>query len=188
MASHPAWEKNSFLPEPINPSGALRDEGLNRPSEEEFVEFYRAYWPRLVAALAWSLPTGEDPRDVAQEAMTRAFEHWGAVRAHPRPEAWLFLTAYRFAGRVRRRLKQSERHRDALATSGPGDIDVGVEVPDLLSRIPQRQRAALVMRHYYGFSTRETARLLRAKEGTVKSLLARAKLTLGAAAVPPEQR
>jgi RNA polymerase sigma-70 factor (ECF subfamily) len=75
-----------------------------------------------------------------------------------------------------------------VTPSGPEGIEAGIEVRDLLARIPERQRAALIMRHHYGFSTRETARLLRAREGTVKSLLARARKTLEAAVVPPDQR
>jgi RNA polymerase sigma factor (sigma-70 family) len=157
-------------------------------SEEDFVDFYRAQWPRLVAALVWSLPEGEDPRDVAQEALARAFERWSVVRSHPRPDGWLFLTAYRLARRVSRRARLAREHRGAVAPSALGDVEADIEVRDLLARISARQRAALIMRHHYGFSTRETAQLIRAKEGTVKSLLARARKTLEAAAVPPEQR
>ncbi|MFM9597155.1 sigma factor, partial [Streptomyces scabiei] len=69
------------------------------------MSFYRSQWPRLVAALAWSIPAGEDPEDVAQEAFARAYERWTRVREHPHPEAWLFLTAFRIATGLRRRAR-----------------------------------------------------------------------------------
>jgi DNA-directed RNA polymerase specialized sigma24 family protein len=39
----------------------------------------------------------------------------------------------------------------------------------------------LLLRHHFGFSTRETARFLRCAEGTVKSLAFRARGALSAA-------
>ena len=42
-------------------------------SEREFEAFCMAHWRRLVAALASSLPSEEDPADVAQEAFARAY-------------------------------------------------------------------------------------------------------------------
>ena len=45
---------------------------MTAPREEEFLELYQAYWPRLVAALAWATPYGEDAEDIAQEAFARA--------------------------------------------------------------------------------------------------------------------
>jgi RNA polymerase sigma factor (sigma-70 family) len=62
----------------------------------------------------------------------------------------------------------------------------GIEVDDLLSTIPARERAALLLRHYYGLSNRETARALACREGTVKSMLARARERLKRAAADGE--
>lgn len=47
-----------------------------------------------------------------------------------------------------------------------------------LAALPPRQRSAVVLRHYFGYSTRDTALLLRIPEGTAKSLLHRALRTL----------
>jgi RNA polymerase sigma-70 factor (ECF subfamily) len=115
------------------------------------VEFYRAHWPKLVAALAWSLPEREDAEDVAQEAMARAYERWRRVRVHERPDAWLFLTAYRLASSLRRRL--AVRRRAGAAAPQPGDLFGGLVLSDLMASLDPRQRAVLLLRHYYGLST-----------------------------------
>jgi len=49
-----------------------------------------------------------------------------------------------------------------------------------LRTLPERQRAALLLRGVYGLSTRETAQALHCREGTVKSLLARGRAALAA--------
>ena len=139
------------------------------------MEFYREHWSRLVAAVSLVLPEGEEPDDVAQEAFTRAFEHWAEVQVHPRPDGWLFLTAYRLAGTLRRRLavRMRVRPEESPASSLLGDLS-----DEPLLGLTPRQRAAVLLRHHYGLSTRETAEALGCREGTVKSLLARARQAL----------
>ena len=50
-----------------------------------------------------------------------------------------------------------------------------------LAGLASRQKAALLLRYFYGLSTQETAQLLRCKEGTVKSLVARGKVAVSGA-------
>ena len=136
------------------------------------MEFYQAYWPRLVAALAWATPRGEDAEDIAQEAFARAYQHWPTVRTYERPDAWLFVTAYRLASTLRRRVAL-RRRRTQPEPDLAHDLYEPSLLGELLTTLPQRQRAALLLRHYYGLSTKETAAAMRCPEGTVKSLLQR---------------
>jgi RNA polymerase sigma factor (sigma-70 family) len=144
------------------------------------VEFYRAHWGRLVAALRWAVPEDEDPRDAAQEAMVRAYERWQLVRAHARPDAWLFLTAYRVATGLRRRAIL-RRTRTPLSHAVDRDVGNRIEFERLLRQLTARQRTALLLRHHYGLSTSETAHAMRCREGTVKSLLSRGREALRSA-------
>jgi len=141
--------------------------------DAEFEEFYATQWSRLVAALGHAVPEGDDPRDAAQEAFARAFARWSTVRHHEQPDAWLFLTGFRIATRLRRKAARTE------ATMTTPSHQVGnVEVVLALAQLPERQRAALLLRAVYGLSTKDTARALRCREGTVKSLLARGRAAL----------
>jgi RNA polymerase sigma-70 factor (ECF subfamily) len=144
---------------------------------DNFEAFYLTHWRRLVAALAWTMPAGEDPEDVAQEAFARAFSRWSHVGSHARPDAWLFVTAYRLAlrGRQRGALRRGREQGVGPRQSDPEEPTSSVFLQQALGTLQPRQRAALLLRHYYGLSTKETARLLRCREGTVKSLLSRAR-------------
>ena len=164
------------------PPGAFLSVGRKEISEadDEFAEFYLVNWPRLVAGLTWSIPPGVDADDVAQEAMAAAYERWRRVRSHERPDAWLFLTAYRLATSEWRLWAVRRRHSRTGTPAAP-DVFDGLVLSELLHALEPRQRAVLLLRHHYGFSTRETARLLRCPEGTVKSLASRARAALEAA-------
>lgn len=150
--------------------------------DADFDSFYRLHWARLVAALALVLPQGEDPEDAAQEAFARAYQYWSRISSYDGPDGWLFVTGYRVATGVRRRA--AVRARKGWLAAKPSSDDS----PDrtalalgVLATLTPRQRAALLLRHYYGYSTRDVARTLRCREGTVKSLIARGKQALQAA-------
>jgi DNA-directed RNA polymerase specialized sigma24 family protein len=64
---------------------------------------------------------------------------------------------------------------ETVTTEGPDASLMGS-----LAGLTRRQQAAVLLRHHYGLSTRETAQALRCREGTVKSLLARAREALTA--------
>lgn len=133
-------------------------------------------WPRLVGALALSLPPGEDPRDLAQEAFVRAWEHWKDLANHQQPDAWLFLTAFRLASNMRRSL--SRRRHLSHTTAPRDDFAHSEEVADLMALmrgIAPRQRAALMLRFYYGLSTSDAAGLMKCSDGTVKSSVFRGR-------------
>jgi RNA polymerase sigma-70 factor (ECF subfamily) len=150
--------------------------------DADFESFYRQHWPRLVAALTLVLPESEDPEDAAQEAFARAYQHWSTISSYDAPDGWLFVTGYRVAIGVRRRAAVRAR-KGWLAAQPRGDesTDMTALALGTLSILTSRQRAAVLLRHYYGYSTREVARALKCREGTVKSLVARGKDALKAA-------
>ena len=144
-------------------------------TEAEFHAFYQAHWSRLVAALSFTVPQEVDPEDVAQEAFTRAFSRWKAVARHPSPEGWLFLTAFRVSRGLGRRLEVRRRRGVRRAEAVEETAFAGSLLAEVLGSLPPRQRAVLILRHYYGFTTAETASAMECPEGTVKSLLSRAR-------------
>ena len=66
---------------------------------------------------------------------------------------------------------------DAVVRSGAGSDGPSVEDRDqlwhALGRLPQRQRAAIVLRYYEDLSEAQIAELLQCRPGTVKSLVSR---------------
>lgn len=149
--------------------------GNRAATEAEFHTFYRAHWARLVAALSLTVPPEVDPEDVAQEAFTRAFSRWRTVARHPSPEGWLFLTAFRVSRGAGRRIEVRRRRTVRVAETVDETAFSTSLLEQVVGSLPARQRAVLVLRHYYGFTTAETAAAMGCPEGTVKSLLSRAR-------------
>lgn len=112
--------------------------------------------------------------DVVQETLAKAFQHWQRVLRAESPDAY-----------VRRMLiNEMRRHwRSRHDVVVPADaLDWQTPVPDTaeavmrradllqaLQTLPERQRAAVVLRYLEGMSQRETAAALGCSEGTVKS-------------------
>ena len=133
--------------------------------------FCEAVSGRLVAALV--LYTGDRylAEELAQEALTRAWERWDRVGAMESPEGWTFQTARNLAiSRWRRRGVERRAARAAAARADLVDDPAeGVAVRDAVASLPERQRATIVARFFLGLSVAETAVLLDCAEGTVKA-------------------
>jgi RNA polymerase sigma factor (sigma-70 family) len=142
---------------------------------DRFDAIYRQQYPAIVRLI--TLITG-DPSDV-QEVAQEAFVRWYARKATvDNPEAYLRTTAINLLrGRFRRK-KTTRRfapllETEALLASGRISPDPDV-LTDVIAKLPDRQRAAVVLRYYEGRSEAEIARILECQPGTVKSLLSRA--------------
>ena len=143
--------------------------------EEE--EFCRRLWPRLAASMAFLAGDVGAGEDIAQEALTRAWARWGRVSKLDSPEAWTYRVAVNLA-RSRHRRKQAEQR--ALARLGApaavvdGDGADALAVREAVVALPERMRAALVLRYFADLPVAEVAEILECASGTVKSLTSQA--------------
>lgn len=140
-------------------------------------EFCRALWPRLAASMAYLAGDVGAGEDIAQEALTRACARWGRVSRLDSPEAWTYRVAVNLA-RSRRRRQQAEQR--ALARVGveasvqDAEVADAVAVRDAVVALPERMRAALVLRYFADLPVDEVAGVLDCAPGTVKSLTSQA--------------
>lgn len=144
-------------------------------------EFVHTQYPRLVGAVALvcgSRPTAED---AVQEALARAWERSLRGERVDSLPAWITTVSMNLARSGLRRLRAERRAYVHLATE-PGDpaegADARVDLRQALRGLPRRQREATVLRYYLGFEVLEIARVMDAPEGTIKSLLSRARTGL----------
>ena len=151
-----------------------------------FDDLCRRLYPRLVAALTLHTGDREASRDLAQEALCRAWRDWDRVRHADAPDAWVFRTAWNLESSWLRRLRTARRAAPVLAVVEPvddGDPAMRVLVRDALASLPRRQRTAVIARHYLDLSVAETATAMGCAEGTVRALtaqgVARLRTTLG---------
>lgn len=108
----------------------------------------------------------EDARDLAQEAMARAFAHWRRTSHHP--EAWVSrVTANLAIDLVRRRGRLDEA---PISASGDhsGLIAERLELVRALRELPRRQRQVVVLRYLADLPEAQVARELGCSPGTVK--------------------
>ncbi|GAA3235361.1 SigE family RNA polymerase sigma factor [Dactylosporangium siamense] len=146
---------------------------MSRAPVDDFESFYRAEADRLYRALAVTLGDPHLARDAADEALARAYAHWGKVRDHDNPGGWAFRVGLNWATSWWRKVRR-ERPLPSTETGarvdGP-DTHAGALVA--LRRLPLPQRAVIVCRVLLDLSTVETAAVLGVAEGTVKSRMAR---------------
>jgi RNA polymerase sigma-70 factor (ECF subfamily) len=155
-------------------------------SEADFERLYRNTYRRILGtliALVRDVPTAED---CAQETFERAYRAWSTWRPDAPVEAWLHRIAINVAISDRRhqRIRQAGEMVRRLGRPAPGpDPSFVAERSDLfeaVKKLPTRQAAALVLRHYHGYTNREIASALGIPEQTVASRLGAARKHLQA--------
>jgi RNA polymerase sigma-70 factor (ECF subfamily) len=142
-----------------------------------FEEFFEMQRSRLFGML--TLVTGNrfEAEEIMQDAFLRLWERWDRVSVMEQPAGYLSLTAmnvfrsrYRRAALAARRAVAMGPTEDALATVEDRDVVVRA-----LRHLSPRQRAAIVLTAYAGFSSEEAGRALGMQAGTVRTLVTRAK-------------
>jgi RNA polymerase sigma factor (sigma-70 family) len=143
-------------------------------------EFCRREHRRLVGALSLYCGDPAVAEEVAQEALYRACRRWSQVSQMAAPGAWVHRVAINLANSSyrRRRVERRARDRQRAPAAWEDDLVAAVAVRQAVAALPARQRAALVVRHYGGFTVAETAALLGVTEGAVKQLTHRAVTAL----------
>lgn len=149
--------------------------------EVGYEELYYRELPRLIAlgfALSGDREVG---RDLAQEALLRAFRGWREVGSLDAPGAWvrrvlinLSIDQRRRAGREASAMRQLRS--EPTSTSGPyGDVeDFWLAVRDL----PPRQRSIVALRYVEDLTIAGIAKVLGASIATVNREFAAARAAL----------
>jgi RNA polymerase sigma-70 factor (ECF subfamily) len=128
--------------------------------------------------------------DVTHDTFARAYDRWHQYDANRPLRAWLHgIVSHAALDALRRRrvralavpaigrVREADRP-DGLEGDPAGHIADRDEVADALAGLKPDARAALVLRHYYGYDYAEIGRFLRTSPGNVGSILSRAHATL----------
>jgi RNA polymerase sigma-70 factor (ECF subfamily) len=127
--------------------------------------------------------SGWEAEDLVQETLARAIAAAASFRKDGNLRGWLFSIMHNaFVSSVRaKRVIERELNDDLPEVGQPATQLERLEVRDVLSalaRLPEGQRAALVLIALEDFSYREAARVLGVPIGTLMSRLARGRETL----------
>ena len=145
-----------------------------------FEDFFDAERARLFGALAIMSGNRAEAEEIMQDAFLRAWERWDRVSAMDSPEGYLYRTAMNlYRKRVRRAGVAMRRAVHLLPTEDAlGAIEARDEAARLLRTLTPREREAIVLTAYLGYSTEEAGRLLGVKANTVRVLTTRARASL----------
>ena len=161
----------------------LKEDRYEPGSEADFDRLYRASYGRLLGTLTGVLGDRAAAEDCVQEAFVRAYRSWPRWKPEAPAEAWLHRIALNVAISYRRRqrlrgvgeLVRRLGVRAEEAAPDPFDASDARDLTQALRRLPPKQAAAIVLRHYHGYSNRQIAAALGVPERTVASRLAAAK-------------
>ena len=122
---------------------------------------------------------------MVQEAFLRTFSSWWRLRQPDRAQ-WYVRAAVVNLCRSRLRRRGSEEAGNRASWRDPAEwsdeaVDDALVILEAVRTLPPRQRETVVLRYYQDLSERDVATLLGCSVGTVKSQLARARVTLAAA-------
>jgi RNA polymerase sigma-70 factor (ECF subfamily) len=145
-------------------------------------------WERPIYALAYRvIGREEDARDVAQETFLRAFRALSGFKGQAKFSSWLYrITLNLCRDWIRRERRtpvaQAPEGVDLIelaSESAPSETvedlvsrrELGRAVATIMSRLPEEQRTAIVLKEYHGLTFQEIADLLDCPLSTVKTRL-----------------
>jgi RNA polymerase sigma-70 factor (ECF subfamily) len=155
--------------------------------QDETREEMLALLPRLrrfAIGLTGSAAEGDDLVQATYERAIRRLDSW---QPGSRLDSWMYRIARNLFLNQLRANRVRSRHLRAIETSGEaqgGDGDAFehrarlVQVRRFIERLPEEQRAALLLVAVEGLSYAETARVLGIPLGTVTSRVGRARISL----------
>jgi RNA polymerase sigma-70 factor (sigma-E family) len=158
-----------------------------RAPEEDFARFVAQRGPALVRFAARLTNDPYRAEDLVQEALAKTYQRWRRIRRVDRPEVYVRRLVVNAANSWWRRRSNSEVPV-ALPADGaadrPASGDVGTEHAErdalwaLITQLPARQRAVLVLRYYEDQDDATIAEILRCSPVTVRTHARRALETL----------
>ena len=179
---------------------AVKDEELVRLAKkgqsEAFGTLMTRYQNKIYRLARRMTETDEDAEDVLQEAFIKAYRSLSGFRGRSKFSTWLYRITVNLALMKLRRKKLDAVSLDepVKTTEGMMQRDIEDTALDPLEKLVEQEnvdvldnaiadlapgyRAVFVLRHIEGFSTEETAKILKISVPAVKSRLHRTRLEL----------
>jgi RNA polymerase sigma-70 factor (ECF subfamily) len=120
----------------------------------------------------------EDAADLAQDSFVKAYKAIGRFRGDSAFSTWLYRIAVNTClnFRAARRMAQEELSETLADPGAPvvqkmQDRERSQQVKDAVARLPEKQRATLILKIYHDLTHEEVAGILGSSVGTVKANL-----------------
>jgi RNA polymerase sigma factor (sigma-70 family) len=158
-------------------------ERISEESKPRVEELYAAHAQGAVRLAYLLVGDHQTAQDIAQEAFLRAFGRFADLRKPASFATYLKttivnLTRKHFKRRGLERLYIQRLRARPAPSVAPPNIEQRAVVTQALLKVPERQRAALVLHYYEDLSEYEVADLLGVSEQAARSLVARGRKAL----------
>ena len=140
---------------------------------ELFDQVYRRYGPALYRFCLLQMKNPADAEDILQDVFIQRLYHAPEFRSPEHERGWLFRVALNRCRSEWRRSRRSELPLEAAegVCLAPEELSLLEQAADL----PEKQRTALHLYYYEGYTVREIARLLGVTVPTIKMRLKRGR-------------
>jgi len=146
---------------------------LEVPREATAIEtVYREHRHRLWRSLLAYTGDADITEDAITEAFAQALRRGSALHD---PERWIWRAAYRIAAGS---LKERSRVTGQLPEQSYQLPDAPSQLSEALARLPEGQRAAVILHYYADLRVRDVAAVMGSTSGAVKVSLMRARRRL----------
>jgi RNA polymerase sigma factor (sigma-70 family) len=149
-------------------------------SRDDFDRLYRDSYLKIYRTMLAVLADPAAAEDCTQDAFVSAFRAWDRWRPDAPAEAWLHRIAINAAVSYQRKAKLRSiavilrRLGRPAASPDPAQVVLDRDLAAALRRLSPKLRAALVLRHYHGYTSREIAAAIGVSERTVNKRLHKA--------------
>lgn len=146
-----------------------------------FDEFYAAEYGPLLRLAYVSTGSGALAEELVQEAMLRVLRHWKRISAYEKPGAWARRVLLNLATSRGRRRAVEARAMVRMRADRPLEPTPSSETAALweaVRSLPAREAQALTLHYLEDMSVVDMAGVLNSPEGSVKTLLHRARRLL----------
>jgi len=154
--------------------------------EDAFVQLYERYRERIMNYCRRLLGDRARAEEAAQDVFLKVYDAGARYQARSRFSTYIYRVAtnhcFNLNARVERKLVGSATDGSERADPrAPDQTEVIAQaqlraaLQTALAKLPDKQRAALLLVHYEGLSYREAAEAVSATESAVKSLIHRAR-------------
>jgi RNA polymerase sigma-70 factor (ECF subfamily) len=153
------------------------DNSAFRAMVDRYLQRIASFAQRLLGSMA-------EAEDVAQDTFLKLWTEASGFTPSAKPSTWLYRIAHTLCiDRLRRRRDADPAILDRQSGGDrPNELvsrkETAQAVTVALAELPERQRAALTLVHYEGFSNIEAAAVLDTGVDALESLLARGRRTL----------
>jgi RNA polymerase sigma-70 factor (sigma-E family) len=169
-------------PRPAQPeeviAGAARVAGATGSVDGDFQEFVVSRGRSLLNAAYLLTGNLADAEDLVQSALAKTYQAWERIEDRGALDGYVRRAMVNTHISWWRRRKLDEYPTDDLPDTPVDDATVTSETHDALrraiGRLPQRMRAAVVLRFFEDMTEAEVADVLGVSQGTVKSTVSRA--------------